>query len=64
MAPHPSTAQNHDVRMRGFVRRSTVTQVLEWIDQNLPPLQSEQVPLEEAAGRLLIKSVASEVGRS
>ena len=61
MAPHPSTAQNHDVRMRGFVRRSTVTQVLEWIDQNLPPLQSEQVPLEEAAGRLLIKSVASEV---
>ena len=47
--------------MRGFARRSTVEQTLEWIDQNIPSLRSESVPLEKAAGRVLAQSVVSEV---
>ena len=61
MPSHSSHAQKVDIRMRGFARRSTVEQTLEWIDQNIPSLRSESVPLEKAAGRVLAQSVVSEV---
>ncbi len=61
MTSHSSHAQKFDVRMRGFASRSTVKQTLEWIDHSLPSLQSESVPLEAAAGRVLAQSVVSEV---
>ena len=51
-----------DVRMRGFARRSTVEQVLAWIDAQLPPLAelpTETVGLRVAAGRVLAADVTS-----
>ena len=50
----------HDVRMHGFSRRHTVTQALEWLDAQLRTLDSEDVPLREAAGRVLAATVVSE----
>ena len=45
--------------MRGFARRSTVEDVLAWLDPQLAPLDSQHVPLDEAAGRVLAESVVS-----
>jgi molybdopterin molybdotransferase len=47
--------------MRGFARRATVDQVLEWIDTHVRPLGDEQVPLEGAAGRVLARDVVSPI---
>lgn len=59
-----STPRTADVRMRGFVRRSTVGHALAWIDSALPAfaaLPVEQVSLWEAAGRVLATDVISAV---
>lgn len=48
-----------DVRMRGFARRSTVAEVLAWLDTAVSPLNAESVPLESAAGRVLAQDVIS-----
>jgi len=55
---HPS---GEDVRMRGFSRRTTVEAALAWLDARLETLQSEPVPLSEAAGRVLAGNVQSQV---
>lgn len=51
----------HDVRMHGFSRRHTVEQALSWLDAQLQPLSSEEIPLREAAGRVLAASVVSDI---
>ncbi len=48
--------------MKGFAQRSTVDDVLIWLDrQASSPLAPETVPLEEAAGRVLADAVTSRV---
>jgi molybdopterin molybdotransferase len=54
---HPA----HDVRMHGFSRRYTVAQALEWLDAQLRPLESEDVTLRDAAGRVLASAVVSDI---
>ena len=50
-----------DVRMRGFARRTPVADVLGWLDGQIHRLSDEEVPVGEAAGRVLARDVASEV---
>ncbi len=50
-----------DVRMKGFLRRSTVEEVLAWLDGAIRPLGPELVPLDVAAGRVLAEDVLSTV---
>lgn len=50
-----------DVRMHGFSRRHTVAQALEWLDAQLRTLDSEDVPLRDAAGRVLTSPVVSDI---
>ena len=57
----PSTAAADDVRMRGFAQRHTVEAALAWLDSQLQPLDAEDVPLRQAAGRVLATSVVSGV---
>ena len=55
--------------MRGFAKRHTVAQALQWLDAQLEPfdvaqgrpLDTEMVPLGVAVGRVLAASVASDV---
>ena len=54
---HPA----HDVRMHGFIRRHTVAQALEWLDARLRTLDAEDVPLRDAAGRVLASAVVSDI---
>jgi molybdopterin molybdotransferase len=49
------------VRMRGFAKRHTVAQALQWLDAQLKPLEAETVPLGVAAGRVLAEPVESDV---
>ncbi|MCX7428368.1 MAG: molybdopterin molybdotransferase MoeA [Planctomycetia bacterium] len=56
--PSPS---DHDVRMRGFTRRTTVAEAMDWIDRQSAPLGEETVPLEQAFTRALARDVASDV---
>ena len=58
--PEPSRP-NADVRMRGFSGRTTVAEVLAWIDRHVQPLADEMAPVDEAAGRVLASDVVSEV---
>lgn len=60
----PSHDQPADVRMKGFASRSTVEEAQAWIDSVLPPfheLPTEEVPLTQAAGRVLAADVSSSV---
>jgi molybdopterin molybdotransferase len=50
-----------DVRMQGFTRRHTVEEALSWLDAQLRILDSENVPLRNAAGRVLAKAVVSDI---
>ena len=52
-----ATAPIPDVRMHGFRKRSEVSAVLDWIDQNARQLGAESAPLEEACGRTLAAEV-------
>jgi molybdopterin molybdotransferase len=61
MSHEPSRPQAADVRMRGFARRHTVAAALAWLDAQLKPLESERVPLSEAAGRVLAAPIVSAV---
>ncbi len=56
----PPTA-NADVRMRGFSRRTTVADVLAWLDECGEVLGAESVSLDEAAGRVLARPITSDV---
>ncbi len=55
---------NADVRMRGFAERATVDDALAWIDSVLPDfgvLDSEEIPLPVAAGRVIAHDIVSPV---
>jgi molybdopterin molybdotransferase len=47
--------------MRGFTQRHTVQEALAWLDSQLHPLGSEDVPLRTAAGRVLATTIVSNV---
>lgn len=47
--------------MRGFARRATVEEALRWVDSQARLLGGEEVPLAEAARRVLASNVASSV---
>ncbi len=51
----------HDKRMRGFSSRSSVSDAVNWIDANSLPLEAEQIPTVNAAGRILVSDVVSQV---
>jgi len=51
----------NDVRMHGFARRHTVQAALAWLDLQLHALETEDVPLRSAAGRVLAASIASDI---
>ena len=54
-------SEAQDVRMRGFMQRTTVRVALERLDGLLHPLPAETIPLREAAGRVLAALVVSHV---
>lgn len=59
-----SIPPNADVRMRGFTSRSTVEAAYAWLDAALPPwtaLPTEDIPLTDAAGRVLAQDIVSTV---
>ena len=47
--------------MQGFTRRHTVQEALSWLDARLRPLESEDVPLRDAASRVLASAVVSDI---
>ena len=47
--------------MQGFTRRHTVQEALSWLDAQLRTLESEEVPLRDAAGRVLASAVVSDI---
>jgi len=47
--------------MRGFARRTTVADALAWLEGHVARLAEENVPLAEAAGRVLARDVKSRV---
>lgn len=61
----PASSQDvADVRMRGFLARTTVAEALGWVDSVLPAfadLFTEEIPLSEASGRVLAQDVISGV---
>ena len=64
MKPPPLSANNSDVRMKGFSSRSTVEAAIAWIDSKLPEiggLPAETVSLFEATARILASDVISSV---
>ena len=50
-----------DVRMRGFQSRTSVDNVLAWIDEHSAPLTSERVSLADLHGRVLAADVTSPI---
>ncbi len=60
MTPDP-TSNPHDVRMRGFTRRTTVEQAWAWIRGQVQPLGAERVSIWNAAGRALAADVIAAV---
>lgn len=48
-----------DVRMRGFLSRSPVTDAYSWLASVIEPLSSEDIAIDEAHRRVLANSVAS-----
>ena len=59
--PPPTPRDSADVRMRGFARRTTVEAALAWVDALAHCLGAEQVPLSQAAGRVLACDITSRV---
>ncbi|MEZ6072698.1 MAG: molybdopterin molybdotransferase MoeA [Pirellulales bacterium] len=47
--------------MRGFARRTTVTEALAWLDDQLAALPAETVAIDEAHGRVLAADVTSAI---
>jgi molybdopterin molybdotransferase len=47
--------------MQGFTRRHTVQEALSWLDAQLRTLDAEDVPLRDAAGRVLASLVISDI---
>ncbi len=60
MRPTSKSAAAADVRMRGFTQRHTVAEALAWLDSQLRTSGAEDVPLRNAAGRVLASGVVSD----
>ena len=56
-----SKAKHTDVRMRGFVQRTSVEAAIDWVDAHVPLVGSEPIPAVAAAGRVLGHDITSEV---
>ena len=54
-------SETQDVRMRGFMQRTTVQGALAWLDAQLRTLEPESIALSSAAGRVLAAPVVSDV---
>ena len=54
-------AKFEDVRMRGFVHRTPVVDVIKWIDDQVQPAASELIDLGTVAGRVLSEAIISPV---
>ncbi|MEE3367780.1 MAG: gephyrin-like molybdotransferase Glp [Planctomycetota bacterium] len=52
---------DHDVRMRGFARRTTVERALCWVDEQSCPLEPQRIPIDAAYQRVLANDVVSAV---
>ena len=50
-----------DVRMRGFKQRSSVKEVVDWLDKQTIDLSKQTIPLQEATGRVLAQDITSEI---
>ncbi len=59
--PSKRSSETDDVRMKGFRQRTTVETAQRWLDQHSRQLDSEPVPLAQAAGRVLSDDVVSRV---
>lgn len=55
-----NTPHVDDVRMRGFKKRSPVTDVMTWLDQQSIDLVEQTIPLQQATGRILAHDVVSQ----
>jgi molybdopterin molybdotransferase len=47
--------------MQGFARRHTVQAALTWLDAQVRQLDAEDIPLRQAAGRVLVSPIASTI---
>ncbi|MFO1002093.1 MAG: hypothetical protein U0936_17295 [Planctomycetaceae bacterium] len=64
MNPSNSVSPNADVRMKGFLSRTTVAETWRWIEEALRKDSRrtvEHVSLEDASGRILAEDVISRV---
>lgn len=59
--PVPSPHTAHDVRMRGFLSRSPVAEVLAWVDAQAATLPAVNLPLIDAASRVLASSLTAPI---
>ncbi len=57
--PLPEHNPAADVRMRGFSQRSTVDEVLTWLDKTISPLTPEVISISEASGRVLAEDMVA-----
>jgi len=57
--PQRDTPARDDVRMRGFLRRTTVEVAQDWVDRLTVPVVGERVLLDDAHGRVLATDVTS-----
>jgi len=57
----PEQHPNHDVRMRGFVKRASVRDALNWLDDQITLRGSENVSLSDAANRVLAESIRAPI---
>lgn len=57
----PSPQPHNDVRMKGFLSRTTVEAALQWVDENSLPLTEETIELRHGSGRVLSQAVSSRI---
>ncbi len=55
----PKDAPLEDVRMRGFARRTSVSDAVRWVDEHARPCDGERLPIRQSAGRVLCAPVVS-----
>ncbi len=50
-----------DVRMRGFKQRSSVEEVINWLDQQAINVSEQTIALQDATGRILAHDIVSDI---
>ena len=50
-----------EIRMRGFLRRTSLSECLTLLEQHCPPLDAERVSVEQAVGRVLTEALTAPV---